>query len=243
VEFAENVLSSRRGTLLIGAGAALLAAIVLIVYLKHYRSSVNSSNGTVSVLVAKNLIQKGAPGNIVATNRQFQATEIRRNELKAAAITDPGVLRGLIAAHDIYPGQQLTTADFVAVAPGALQTQLTGDQRAIAVPIDAAHGLAGQIGDGDRVDIYLGMNVNGSGGAVPALKLLIENALILRTPTTGAPAGTVVIRGTGRQTAALAFAADNGKLWFVLRPPSGAKPGRPGLVTAGRLLLGTRPVR
>ena len=47
MEFAENLLSTRRGTLLIGGGAALLAAIVLIVYLKNYRSSVSGSNATV----------------------------------------------------------------------------------------------------------------------------------------------------------------------------------------------------
>ena len=52
MEWAENLLSTRRGTLLIGGGAALLAAIVLIVYLKNYRSSVNGSNATLSVLVA-----------------------------------------------------------------------------------------------------------------------------------------------------------------------------------------------
>jgi Flp pilus assembly protein CpaB len=243
MEFAENLLSSRRGTVLLGAGAALLAAILLIVYLQHYRSSLNSSNATVSVLVAKNLIQKGAPGNIVAADRQFDARDIRKNELQASAITDPAVLRGVVAAHDIYPGQQLTTADFVAVAPGALQTQLYGKLRAISVPIDEAHGMVGQITAGDHIDIYVGLNVQGPGGAVPALKLLMENALVLRTPTSGASPGTVVIRGTSRQTAALAFTSDNGKLWFVLRPSSGAKPQQPGLVTAARVLLGTRPVR
>lgn len=243
MELTENLLSSRRGTVLLGAGAALLAAILLIVYLQHYRSSVDSSGATVSVLVAKDVIQKGAPGNIVASERQFLTRDIRKSELQPSAITDPGVLRGVVAAHDIYPGQQLTTADFVGVAPGALQTQLYGKLRAISVPIDEAHGMAGQINAGDHIDIYLGLNVQGPGGAVPAVKLLMENALVLRTPASGASPGTVVIRGTNRQTAALAFVADNGKLWFVLRPPSGAKPQQPGLVTAARLLLGTRPVR
>src|SRR5206468_2502066 len=114
MEWVENTLSTRRGTLLIGGGAALLAAILLLVYLKNYRSNVDASNATVSVLVAKNLIQKGAPGNIVATDQQYQVTGIRQKELQTGAITDPSTLRGLVAAHDIYPGQQFTLADFVA---------------------------------------------------------------------------------------------------------------------------------
>jgi Flp pilus assembly protein CpaB len=243
VEFAENLLSTRRGTLLLGGAAAALAAVLLIVYLNRYRSSLNSSNATVSVLVAKNAIQQGAPGSIIATGRQFQVREVRKKELADGAITDPSTLRGLVAVHDIYPGQQFTLNDFRAVAPDSLQTQLTGTQRAIAIPFDAPHGLMGGINTGDHVDVYVAVSVLGPAGNQPALKLLMQNALVLRTPASGAPAGTVVLRGRGEQTAALAFAADNGKLWLVLRPASGAKPQRPGLITVQRLLLGVRPVR
>jgi pilus assembly protein CpaB len=236
MEWVENALSTRKGTLLIGGGAALLAAILLIVYLKNYRSNVDSSNATASVLVAKHLIQKGAPGNIVATGQQYQVTGIAQKELQSGAITDPSALRGLVATHDIYPGQQLTLADFVAASPGALQTNLAGNQRAISVPIDAAHGLSGQISPGDHVDVYVGLNQSGAGGNRPVIKLMMENALVLRTAATGAPAGSVVLRGNGKQTAALAFASDNGKIWLVLRPASGARPEGVGLMSASALL-------
>jgi Flp pilus assembly protein CpaB len=240
VDFAENLLSSRRGTLLIGAAAAVLAAILLIVYLNRYRSSLNSSNATVAVLVAKNAIQKGAPGSLIATNRQFQVRDIQKKDLESGAITDPGTLRGLVAVHDIYPAQQFTIADFRAAAPGSLQTQLTGNERAIAIPFDPAHGLNGGIEAGDHVDVYVAVNIVGVAGNQPALKLLAQNTLVLRTAATGAPAGTVVLRGKGAQTAAMAFAADNGKLWLVLRPATGAKPSLPGLMTAQRLIAGIK---
>ena len=241
MEFAETLIGSRRGTLLIGGGAAVLAAIVLIVYLKHYRSSVNSANASIPVLVAKDLIQKGAPGNLVATNHDFQVRSIHKPQVGIGALTDPASLRGLVAAHDIYPGQQLTTADFVAVAPYALQTQLSGKSRAISVPFDASHGMAGQIGPGDRVDVYVYEGSAGAGGS-GFLKLLMQDALVLRTESTGASPGTVVLRATGPQAAQMAFAADTGKLWLVLRPASGAKPSKPGIVTITRLLLGATPV-
>jgi Flp pilus assembly protein CpaB len=242
MDFAENLFSSRRGTLLIGGAAALLAAILLLVYLKHYRSSLDSSNASVSVLVAKNLIQKGAPGNIVATGQQYQVTSVHKAQLELGALTDPATLRGLVAAHDIYAGQQLTTADFVAVAPYSLQTELTGTARAISVPFDGPHGLAGQISPGDRVDVYVYEGAGGAGGS-GFLKLLMQNALILRTEASGAATGTDVLRGTGPQVAELAFAAETGKLWLVLRPASAAKPSKPGVVTLPRILLGSGPVR
>jgi Flp pilus assembly protein CpaB len=122
-----------------------------------------------------------------------------------------------------------------------LQTQLTGTARAIAVPFDAPHGMSGQIAPGDRVDVYV-YEGNGGAGGSGFLKLLMQNALVLRTETTGASTGTTVLRAEGRKAAEMAFAADTGKLWLVLRPASGAKPSKPGVVTIARLLLGSSSV-
>ena len=242
MDFAENLLSSRRGTLLLGAGAAVLAAILLIVYLNRYRSSLKGANEVVPVLVAKQYIQKGSPGSVIGSTHLYQVASVPKKDLRDGALTDPTTLRGLVASDDIYKGQQLTAADFAPTPPDALQNKLTGQARAIAISIDASHGLMGQLNAGDHVDVYVGVNIQGPGGAVPALKLLMQNALILRTPASGAVAGTVVLRASGDQTPLLAYAADNGKIWLVLRPASGAKPVRPGLITAERL-LGSRPVR
>jgi Flp pilus assembly protein CpaB len=243
VEFAGNLLSSRRGTILVGAAAAVLAAILLVVYLNRYRASLKGSAEPATVLVAKSLIQKGAPGNIIASTRQFQVASIPKDQLKNGALTDPAALAGLVAAKNIYPSQQLTLADFTPTAPGSLQTNLAKRDRAISIPFDSSHGLVGQISPGDHVDVYVGLNQAGPGGAVPIIKRLIDNVLVLATPGAGASSGNIILRAKGPQAAELAFAADNGKLWLVLRPASGARPVNPGLVTAGRLLLGVRPVR
>jgi pilus assembly protein CpaB len=195
------------------------------------------------VLVAKDLIHKGAPGNIIATNRLFQVASIPKADIRTGAITDPTTLRGLVATQDIYANQQLTSADFAPVVPGSLQTYLSGSYRAITIPFDAAHGMTGLLSPGDHIDIYVALEQQGPGGTTPVLKLLMQNALVLRTPATGSGGSNIVLRANGRQAGALAFAADNGKLWVVLRPASGAKPSPPGLVTVQRLLLGSRPVR
>jgi len=52
-----KLFTTRQGTVLLGVVAAAIAAIALLVYLNHYRNSVNASNAQIRVLVAKSLIQ------------------------------------------------------------------------------------------------------------------------------------------------------------------------------------------
>ena len=242
VEIAQNMFTTRRGSLFVGAAAAVLAGIILLAYLHQYRNSVNSASAPVSVLVAKNLIQKGTPGDIIGTSSQFQVASVPKGQLQVGALSDPAALSGRVAVTDIYPGQQLTAAYFAFAPPGTLQTKISGSDRAISIQIDAEHGMAGQIGAGDHIDIFVGVNRLGSGGSQPIIKLLMDDITVLRAPL-GTGAGLYTLRATGRQAAVLAYASDNGKLWFVLRPASGAKTVNPGFISAQSLLLGLKPVR
>ncbi len=149
--------TSRGWTLALGIGAALLAAILLVVYLNRYRSSVNAENASTPVLVAKNLIPKGTSGTIIAKKELFQVASLPKNDLKVGAISDPAYLNGRVAAGDIFPGQQITTADLSVTTTEAVPTSLTGVERAVAVPIDASRGLVGYTAQGDHVDVYVGL--------------------------------------------------------------------------------------
>jgi Flp pilus assembly protein CpaB len=237
VDIAHNLFSTRRGSVLVGLAAAALAAIVVFVYLHNYRNSINSAAAPASVLVAKNLIPKGTPGNIIGSNSEFQVASIPKKELQIGALTDPAALNGRIAVADIYPGQQLTAADFALAPIGTLQTQIGGSDRAINIAIDAQHGMAGEISAGDRIDIFAGLNVQGK----PVIKLLLTNVLVLRAPVLGG--GMYTLRVPETQAAWLAYMADNGRLWFVLRPASGATVQFPGLVQAQTLIAGFKAVK
>jgi len=180
VEIAQNLFTTRRGSFFMGGAAAVLAAIVLVAYLHSYRNSVNSSSAPATVLVARNLIQKGTPGDFIGTNRQFQVASVPKKELQGGALTDPAALSGRVAVADIYPGQQLTAASFAYAAPGSLQTKLTGADRAITLTVDASHGMIGQIAAGDHIDVFIGFNVQGAGGTQPVIKLLMADVLVLK---------------------------------------------------------------
>ncbi len=130
-----KVQQSRGWTLALGIGAAALAAILLIAYLVQYRSSVNDSTAPTPVLVAKNLIPKGTSGTVIAEKQLFQAATLSKDDLKVGAISDPAYLNGRVAVADIFPGQQITTADLSVGLTDALPTQLTGKQRAVAITV------------------------------------------------------------------------------------------------------------
>jgi Flp pilus assembly protein CpaB len=222
---------SRGATLALGIGAALLAAILLLVYLNRYRSSVDAENAATPVLVAKNLIPKGTSGTIIAKKELFQVASLPKDELKVGAISDPAFLNGRVAATDVFPGQQITTADLSVGTTEAIPTTLTGIERAVAIPVDGARGLVGYTAQGDHVDIYV--TLVGGGGNL--LTLLAPDVEIMRAPAPGA-GGPYVLKANAQLAQKLAFASDNGTLWFLLRPVVGAKKTPATTITMATLL-------
>jgi Flp pilus assembly protein CpaB len=250
MQMVQKMLATRGGTVAVGGFAAAFGALLLLMYLAQYRNSVDESGEPITVLVAKSLIEKGTPGDIVGLKGLFQTTDAPRDQLEDGAITDPSALRGRLATTDVYPGQQLTTGDFSASASGALGAQIAGNQRAISVPVDTAHGMVGQLRTGDRIDVLAGFNVTtGAGGgfsARPVVKVLTQNVLVLEAPKRAATgvasnSANVVLRTNYREAAEIAWAVDNGKIWVVLRPRGGAPVKRAQVITP-EALLGVRPV-
>jgi pilus assembly protein CpaB len=257
VQLAQRVLSTRGGTIAVSALAAAIAGAVLLMYLHRYRETVGASSKPAPVLVAKEVIEKGTPGGVVGAQELFQVTTTPRSELKEGAITDPSLLRGKVAAADIYPGEQLTVADFTAAGADVLGNQLSAEQRAISVPIDGAHGMIGNVTVGDHVDVFAGFNVkrlradgtpDPDAEERPVLRLLVEDVVVVAAPEAAAGVGgaaqntNVTLRVSDEDAARVAFAADNGKVWIVLRPRSGAEATQPDLVTIETVLFGVEPV-
>jgi pilus assembly protein CpaB len=256
MEFAHRLFSTRGGTLLLAWLAAAIAGIAVFVYVRDYRQSVKTGGQPATVLVAKSLIPKGTPGELIATKQLFQAQTIRESQLREGALADPSSLVGKVAATDILPGTQLTTSAFAA-ASTTLASKLVANQRAITIPIDSAHGMIGQIRAGDHVDAYAGFNVtpvdsqgrplSTGGQSRPVLRLIVADIPVVSIEKSGGGVGSnsgssVTLKTTSYQASELAFASDNGKLWFVLRPAAGAKSSAPDLVTVETLLLGVPPV-
>jgi Flp pilus assembly protein CpaB len=252
MEYAQKLMSTRAGTIAVAGGAALLAGIFILVYLNRYRHSVKAQGAPVTVLVAKRLIPKGTTGAAVSSAAFYEQTTIRQSQLLDGAFSDVASLRGRVAARDVLANQQLTAADFTTGAE-SLASSLSGRQRVIDVPLDTAHGLIGHVQTGDRVNVFAGFNitVRGNGQTFPVSRLIAQGVPVADVAKKaggfgGGGGGTttnVSLRVNDAQAAAIAFASDNGKVWLVLRPPTGARPVRPGIVTVGTVLLGVPPVQ
>lgn len=242
-----SLLATRRGTLLIAGVCAIVAALVLVFAINRYRQTVTSSNKQDTVLVASGLIQKGTSGTAIATSQLYSPTSIVEKHLSVGAISDAATLRGKVAVTDILPGQQLTAADF-AVGSG-VANQLASNERAVEVQLDASHGLGGVLRAGDRVDVYGGFNVQQSGtgaaGGGPLMRLLVPGVLVLQSSGTGGNVGggntNVLLAVNENQAPAVAFAADNGKIWLALRPGNSQNPSAVP-TTLGAILAGIPPV-
>lgn len=219
----ENITSSklfttRQGTIILGVIAALIAFIVLFVYLHNYRNSVNSNNAALKVLVANRLIQKGTPGDVVGTTGLYTVAEIPKSQVKTGAYVDPSTLSGKVALTDIYPNQQITSQDFGVATVGAATNVLARTQRAVVIPLGSAQSVGGQIGPGSHVDVWVAF------GGVN--HLLFQNMYII-----GVDGSNVTFRASPVQSGVLISASQNGSVWLVLRP------------TVGSIVKGAPPIK
>jgi Flp pilus assembly protein CpaB len=255
MEFAQRLISTRRGSLYVAIGAALLAGIAILVYLNGYRNKLQAGTTPVTVLIARTTIPKGTPGNVVASKAMFTATTIRESQLREGAFSDPGSLAGNVATTEIFEGSQLTAGEFSASSTSVAGT-LTDRERVVAIPLDSAHGLIGSIEAGNRVDVYAGFNIiplradgtPGNGGqARPVLRMIMSDVAVVAIASSsggvGSKGANVSLQVSDEQAAQLAFASDNGKVWLSLRPSAGAKSSPPRIVSAETLLLGAPPLQ
>jgi Flp pilus assembly protein CpaB len=258
MQFAQRLLSTRGGTIALSIMAAVLAAVILVTYLNRYRDSVKQSGVPVTVLVANGLIEKGTSGQVVATEDLYKTTAMPKGEVVDGAITDPDTLKGSVATADVFPGEQLTRAKFSTSESGSLSNEITGDQRVMTLPFDAAHGMIGQIQAGDHVDVYAGFNVRRLGpdgrpepgvAERPVLKLIVSDVQVIGVPqsTSGGIGGgsgkaKLTVRASDTDIANMAFTSDNGILWAVLRPRANAAATSPNIVSLETVLFGIPPV-
>lgn len=248
-----GALSSKNGSIGVAVIAASIAGLLIVFFLQQYRQNVEDGGVQTPVLVAQQLIEQGASGDSVGADGLFKTADVPRDEVKDGAVTDSATLRGKVAVADILPGQQLTAKDFKS-AGGGIVTKLAEDQRAITVSLDSAHGLVGKVDKGDHVDVLSGFMLDsGAGGDRPVLSVLMQNVLVLDVPgkaSSGSAVGggganetsEVTLRVAATAAPKIAFAADNGKLWLVLRPQNGGKVRRSTLVSLASLLSDAKRV-
>jgi len=118
---------------------------------------------TVNYLVAAHAL----PAGTLARDEDFGLKSGAPAEVPAGALLDsPEIrasLRGALVRRYIDPGMPVTREDVVRVRDrGFLAAVLESGTRAVSISVDAASGVAGLIWPGDRVDVILTQDMEGS---------------------------------------------------------------------------------
>jgi pilus assembly protein CpaB len=249
-----RVLSTRTGALALAIILAAAAALLVVVYVKGYQSDVNGRSNEVSVLVANQTIPQLTPGNQVVEATMYRETTVPKSSLVDGAVTDPDQLKGLVARNDVYPGEQLTTNQFVKSDTNSVSVNLKPNQRAIDFPAEPGQGLVGRLQVGDHVDVVASFEVvpvdpstglpRQGGQSIPVTKTIAKDALVLNVPATSDtstqakdPVLTLAIGVDDVQH--VVFAQEKGDIYFVLRPPGTSDDVRPVIDDVRSVLRGT----
>ena len=216
-------LSTKNGTFAVAAILALIAAGALLIFLREYKDDLTDSD-PVQVLVAKRLVPKGTPGDLIASEQLYSLSRVKNSQVQDGAITDPDQLTGKVVAREINPGHQLQASDFE--EGRTAQARLSGFQRAMSVPLDESRGLADDVEAGDRVDVLVTYRNLGNGPS--SARVAAQDVLVLSVADADGGVGqtvdrTATLRVNDDDATAIAAAVDGGKIWLVLRPAVGAR--------------------
>jgi Flp pilus assembly protein CpaB len=244
-------LKERRSTMIGAAVAAGLAAVLFAVALGHSNGNKQAgapASASTSVVVASKHLHRGTLISAGTLSSVLEIKNVPTASVTSGAITTLDDAKGKVLSADVASGRQLTAA-VLSEDSGAISTRLTGDERAVTLPIDKLHGMTGDIAAGDQVDIYASFNLQTakSSRPIPTVRLLAQNATVLHAPeansggTDGANA-QVSLSVPSQIAEQLAFTADYGKVWIAARPASGASTQPPSVVTVDGVLYGGSPI-
>lgn len=216
-------MSSRRTMILIAAVAiGLLAAFFLYNYVSGVEDRANADAERVRVLVVRQDIPKGTPGETVIQESYIAEDKIPKEFLPATAIQDVDQIAGKVSFNDFSANQILVEGMFVdpAISQVGFSARLEADEVAVSLPIAGFNAVSGLLVPGDEVDIFVRTEVEGEedegGGSgadltpTPA-RLVYHEAQVLAIGTSTAlqPGETPAVEGEEA-------VAPSGDITFVL---------------------------
>jgi len=168
----------------IAVALALVAALLTSFYVTNYQRNVRKDETNVPVWVAARDIPAGTSGADAASKSMLEKSEVVRRNVVPGAISNPEQVADLVTAQPIYAGEQVSTRRFSTQLQRGIKAQLTGVQRAIAIPGDVHQLLAGTLRTGDKVDLVATFGVGGTNGP-PVTRIVLRDIEVLRAPAGG----------------------------------------------------------
>jgi len=236
------VTKPRIRNVLLPAALAVLAAVLVGVYIVSYRNNVNEGAGMVNVLVAGRDIPAGTAGASVASGGYLKTESVPKRTLVDGSIASAAPLTSKVTADPIYKGEQITLRQFKPLAQAGIFAKFSGKQRAVAVLGTPSQMLAGIVKDGDRVDVVATVKYHG-GPNRATTRVVLKNILVLNAPDADKAKGlrtdeelpaTLVL--TDRQVQTMGWATKMSTWFLALRPAKTPRDSKPSLETLHSIL-------
>jgi Flp pilus assembly protein CpaB len=155
-------LTPKRTIVVVAAlGVALLAGGLSYLFLRNAQEQAFRNAKLVPAYVVTKSIPRGMAGADAARLGYFSEKSVPSEIVPPNAVTDLSVLGGKTAIANLPPGEVLVAGMFVSPAQANLTFSqvIPAGEVAIAVSVDAVHGVANLPQPGDKVDLLT--NVNG----------------------------------------------------------------------------------
>jgi Flp pilus assembly protein CpaB len=232
------VTKSRLRNLALPLALAVLAAVLVGIYVVSYRNSVTQGAGLVKVLVASRDIPTGTDGSSIAAGGYLKTQTVPRRAVVPGAVASGAALTSLVAGAEIYKGQQITLRQFAPESQGGIFAKFSGNERVVMLPGDPNQLLAGTLSDGDRVDVVATTKYHVGDLARAASRVVLRNLLVLDAPeaSKGASVGgiqtaSVSIVMTDREAQTMAWVMRQGAWFLALRPTNQPLNSKPSIET------------
>jgi Flp pilus assembly protein CpaB len=168
--------------LIIAMVLAVAAALLVGLYVSDYKRTVEHSQQHVTVYVAAKDIPAGMSGADAASKGYLKTEQVLRASVVPGAISSTKQLGPLVAAQEVFAGEQISLSRFSNVAQHGIRGFLRGTMRAVQIPGDANQLLAGTLQTGDHVDLVANIKL---GDQKPDYvdRIVLRNLKVLRAMT------------------------------------------------------------
>lgn len=199
------------------------------------RASGGGAAAKSQVLYASRAIDAGTAGSTALATGQIRTREADVATLPPNSVTDPSQLSGRVASATIAPGTVLTSDLFPAPQTRIGTVVIPGGKRALALQLESVPGVAGFVGAGDHIDVYVVSK--GANGAPPGVRLVLQSAEVLNVNGAGlvaqqgqpnAPNLVYLVAVTPVEAERLIYLTEFEKLYFDLVPKGEAPVTTPG---------------
>jgi Flp pilus assembly protein CpaB len=227
-------MTYRLRNLLIAIGLAIVAAVLVSVYVTQYKHHVQNGESTVQVYVAARDIPTGTSGSELIDGKYLRKESVERRNLVTGWISKTSQIADSYVTTPIYQDEQLSLRHFGQAGAQGARGQITGGQRAIEIEADPPQVLSGTLEAGDHVDVVANWTLP-EGSSHHVSKIVLRDVLVLSAPgqtkTNSGVAGSsnnkvdVQLRVADTQLPKLFWVMQNGDWSLALRPPTKAGDG------------------